>query len=91
MEHLLKLVFQVRTLAEDGKICEVQAGVTTVHKRFGENRVNLPGLDEDRGEHEGGPEAAEELEEAAGGAAEPGVEEEHPGHLAQDRAPEQEG
>ena len=90
MEHLLKLVFQVRTLAEDRKIREVQAGVTAVHKRFGENRVNLPGFDEDRGEHEGGAEAAEELEEAAGGAAQPGVEEEHPGHLAHDRAPEQE-
>ena len=44
-----------------------------------EDDVHLPGLDEDGGEHDGGAEAAEELQEAAGAGAEPRVEEEDTG------------
>ena len=56
-----------------------------------EDDVHLPGLDEDGCEHDGGAEAAEELQEAAGAGAEPRVQEEDAGELAQERAAEQEG
>ena len=56
-----------------------------------ENCVNPPGLDEDRGEHEVGAEDGVELEEDAGVLVERAVEEQNPGDLAHQGAPEQKG
>lgn len=89
--ELFKLVLQAGTLVEGTQISKVQSGVAAVHERLCEDRVNLPRLDEDRGEHERGPEAAEELEEDAGVGAQPGVEEQHAGDLTQQGAAKQEG
>ena len=87
----LKLVLQAGTLVEGDQISEVQSGVATIHQRLCEDVVNFPRLDEDRGEHECGPEAAEELEEHAGVGAQPGVEEQNAGDFTQQGAAKQEG
>ena len=87
----LKLVLQAGTLVEGDELSEVQPGVATVHQRLCEDVVNFSRLDENRGEHECGPEAAEELEEHAGVGAQPGVEEQNAGDFAHQGAAEQEG
>ena len=90
-EELFKLVLQAGTLVEGHQSSKVQSGVLPVHERLCEDRVNFPRLDEDRGEHERRPEAAEELEEHTGVGAQLGVEEQHAGDLAQQGPSKQEG
>ena len=90
-EELFKLVLHAGTLVEGHQSSKVQSRVATVHERLCEDRVNLPRLDEDRGEHERGPEAAEELEEHAGLGAQLGVKKQNAGGLAQQGPSKQEG
>ena len=90
-EELFELVLNAWTLVEGHQSSKVQSRVATVHERLCEDRVNFPRLDEDRGEHERGPEAAEELEEHAGLGAQWGVEEQHARDLTQQGPSKQEG
>ena len=91
MKHFLKSVLQPRTPVAAQAVFKIHNGVAVFHQRLSENCVNLPGLDEDRGEHEVGAEDGVELEEDAGVLVERAVEEQNPGDLAHQGAPEQKG
>ena len=90
-EELFKPVLHAGTLVEGHQSSKVQSWVAAVHERLCKDRVNLPRLHEDRGEHERRPEAAEELEEHAGLGAQWGVEEQHARDLTQQGPSKQEG
>lgn len=91
VEHLSDPFFQSRAIVAGHKVVKIQLGVMSIHQRLCEDCVDFPGLDKDSREHEVWAKDSVELEEDAGVLVERAVEEQDPGDLTHEGAPEQEG